>query len=131
MFSSFYWVPYFKGKRLRYYEYFALVGSTVMLLLSIVCYFIYLQIRNCSRRSQLRNMERMGSGFWEKFFYKASLISLSTIPLVCSATETINTTTGMLGMMAILTYMLLTKDRGDLTYPTEPEKQPLVQKIKA
>ena len=46
---SFYWIPYFKGKLLHYYQYFAFLGSSTVLLVALVSYLIYLQIRSCNQ----------------------------------------------------------------------------------
>jgi hypothetical protein len=47
------WVPYFKGKLLTYYEYFALVGSTVAVLLAVICYIGYLFLKK-QRKSKVK-----------------------------------------------------------------------------
>lgn len=107
---TFYWVPYFEGKLLNYYQYFALVGSTVVAIIALINYFIYRQLKNCSKPHQ-QDGRVQGKTKLEKFFYKAAFIFLSLVPLICSATDTINTVFGMLGMMAILSCMVYTEDK--------------------
>ena len=124
---TFYWVPYFEGKLLNYYQYFALVGSSVVALIALVCYLTYLQLKNCNRPKHQHDRGVGGSGKWEKFFYKATFIFLSLVPLICSATDAINTVFGMLGMMAILSYMVLTQGKVDLrNVVAQNEHEPLV-----
>jgi hypothetical protein len=47
----------------------------------------------------------------ESFFFQATFVFLSLIPLICSATDTINTSFGIVGMMVILSAMVILNNR--------------------
>jgi hypothetical protein len=40
--AKFDWIPYLEGKYLSYYQWFAVIGSTVMLALAFISFFVYL-----------------------------------------------------------------------------------------
>lgn len=125
MSPTFYWVPYFEGKRLNYYQYFALVGSTVMAIIALILYTIYLQLKKCNKQKRLQGLATNTK--LESFFYRATFGFLSMVPLICSATDTINTVFGMVGMMAILSYMVITNTRQQLERRHQGgENQPLL-----
>lgn len=60
MSAHFNWVPYFEGKLLTYYQYFALVGSTVVTLIAAACYVGYLYLKK-SRKATAKKAAQMQS----------------------------------------------------------------------
>jgi hypothetical protein len=112
----FFWVPYFEGKLLNYYQYFALVGSTVVTLIALLNYIIYVQLNSCSKSRQPISASSGRATpkiitILESFFYQATFVLLSLVPLICSSLDAINTGFGIIGMMIILSAMVILNNR--------------------
>lgn len=50
--AKFDWVPYLEGKYLTYYEWFAAIGSTAMIVLSFISFLAYLIASKLSLEKQ-------------------------------------------------------------------------------
>jgi len=52
--AKFDWVPYLEGKYLHYYQWFAVIASTVLLVLSFLSFFLYLFLCKLQHHSPAR-----------------------------------------------------------------------------
>lgn len=105
--AKFDWVPYLEGKYLNYYQWFAVIGSFVLLVLSIlffVAYLIICKIYHEREKYRWINEEKKKYIDWLKnFTFNGGFVCLTLIPLVCSALDVLYLVEGMVGMMLIQT----------------------------
>ena len=103
--AKFDWVPYLEGKYLHYYQWFAVIATAALLLISFLSFFLYLVLCKISpsppsspRRISLNKslIQKL-----KNITFNGSFICLTIIPLVWQALDGINILEGILGMLAI------------------------------
>ena len=50
--ARFDWIPYLEGKYLSYYQWFAVLGSTALLVLALLSFTVYLLLSKIRHHSQ-------------------------------------------------------------------------------
>ena len=105
--AKFDWVPYLEGKYLNYYQWFAAVGSFVMLVFALLLALIYLLL------CKIHSLQPESSSGKKKLIdrlknvtFNGAFICLTLIPLICSALDVIYLITGMVGMMLVSTVQI-------------------------
>lgn len=109
--AKFDWIPYLEGKYLTYYQWFAVLGSTGLLVLAFLSFTLYLIL--C--KIHIHEQQYKGSFLGRKstidklknFTFNSTFCLLSGIPLVLSALDIIYLIEGMIGMSGILSIMVL------------------------
>lgn len=108
--AKFDWIPYLEGKYLSYYQWFAVIGSTVMLIFAFLSFVIYLGLSKIKFHEQ-----EYQEGFFKNknfierlknIFFNSTFIFLSLIPLICAALDVTYCAVGILGMSAILVLLI-------------------------
>jgi hypothetical protein len=106
--AKFDWVPYLEGKYLNYYQWFAFIGCFVMLVLSLLSAILYLilcKIAAVNPRARSQASKKLIDRL-KNITFNGTFISLTIIPLICSALDVINLVEGMLGMMMVSTIQI-------------------------
>lgn len=90
--AKFDWVPYLEGKYLNYYQWFATIGSFVMLVLSLISAALYLilsKIAATNPHSHNQSSKKLIDKL-KNITFNGAFIFLTIIPLICSALDVIN-----------------------------------------
>ena len=109
--ARFDWIPYLEGKYLTYYQWFAVLGSTAMILFSFLSFVVYLAL------SKIRYHDQQYQGLFlsrkstiekaKDIAFNAIFWFLSGVPLICSALDVIYLLEGIIGMTAVLAAMVI------------------------
>lgn len=101
--AKFDWVPYLEGKYLNYYQWFAFIGSFVMLVLSLLSAILYLilcKVASVNPHSRSPSSKKLIDRL-KNITFNGAFICLTIIPLICSALDVLYLVEGMLLMMMI------------------------------
>jgi hypothetical protein len=105
--AKFDWIPYLEGKYLSYYQWFAVIGSTVLLLLSFLSFVIYLILSKIKfhelqyEKGEI-NQRKSITEKSKDFFFSLTFTFLSIIPLICAGLDVTYFIVGFVGMAIIL-----------------------------
>jgi ABC-type Fe3+ transport system permease subunit len=114
--AKFDWIPYLEGKYLTYYQWFAVIGSTALLALSLLSFVLYLLLcRIKTRRDRLQGMQNIhqeGNRLHalKEWFLSLGFVFFSMIPLICAALDVLYLFEGAIGMAAILILMVYVRN---------------------
>ena len=104
--AKFDWFPYLQGKYLNYYQWFSLIATTVLLAISLISIFLYLVLCKLSSHPQLNPTKKKLITKLKNITFNGTFVSLTFIPLICTAFDVLYMVEGMLGMMAISTIQI-------------------------
>lgn len=109
--AKFDWIPYLEGKYLTYYQWFAVLGSTAMLVLAFVSFFVYLGLSKIkSHESEMMPGPTSKKAWIEKlksYFFNTTFVLLSIIPVICAALDVTYMIVGIIGEAGILSLMVI------------------------
>ena len=109
--AKFDWIPYLEGKYLTYYQWFGVIGSTVLIVLSFLSFMTYLILCKIKIHKDQHKINLLSNkSFLEKLktiFFNAGFCFISGIPLICSALDIVYMVIGILLMTTILGAMVI------------------------
>lgn len=109
--AKFDWIPYLEGKYLSYYQWFAVIASTVLIAFAFLSFIMYLVLSKVKYHEQ-----QYQSGTSKKqtliqklktIFFNAGFVFLSIVPLVCAALDVTYMIVGMIGEAGFLCLMVI------------------------
>lgn len=98
--TKFDWVPYLEGKYLNYYQWFATIGTFILLCIALLSGLLYLIISKAGTVSRSPTQKKLIDRL-KNISFNGMFISLTIIPLIWTAFDGLYLIEGMLLMMMI------------------------------
>ena len=82
--AKFDWFPYLEGKYLHYYQWFATIGSFILVIIALISFILYLILSKISALPSQQHKKKLIDKL-KNITFNGGFISLTIIPLIWTA----------------------------------------------